>query len=88
MLKNMDVYLVQHLHVINENEEDVKIIGIYSSEENAIDAINRLKTQPGFKDSPEIINPLTDNKTDGFYIDKYKVDEDNWIEGFVTVLTV
>lgn len=69
----MWVFLVQHTHDL-ENEEDVKIIGIYSTREKAEQAIERLRSQAGFKDCPN-----------SFYIDRYKVDEDHWKEGYVTV---
>jgi hypothetical protein len=52
---------------------DVKLIGVYSSRENAAEAVNRLKVQPGFIDYPE-----------GFTVDEYQLDHDHWSEGFVT----
>ncbi|MBK6895079.1 MAG: hypothetical protein IPH06_00615 [Alphaproteobacteria bacterium] len=59
----MIVYLVEHLHVIDEDNENVKIIGIYSSQKLADEAIGRVRQKEGFKDSP-----------DGFSIDPYKMD--------------
>ncbi len=53
--------------------EETKLIGAYSSKENAQKAIERLSKQPGFKDLPE-----------HFSIDEYIIDQDNWTEGFVT----
>lgn len=67
------VFIVQHIHLIDELE-DIKIIGIYSSEKKAKLAIKRFSIMPGFRDS-----------IDGFHIDKYKLDADNWVEGYVTV---
>ena len=55
----------------------MKLIGVYSSEENAQSAIVRLSQQPGFVDQP-----------DGFHIDRYGVDQDHWTEGFITAVTV
>ena len=48
-------------------------IGVYSREENAEKAIERLSKQSGFRDSRE-----------SFSVDEYVIDEDNWTEGFVT----
>ena len=70
----MDVFLVQHVHELDEDREDVKLIGVYATEEGAQAAVKRLSIQPGFRDT-----------TDGFHIDRYRVDEDHWTEGFVTV---
>jgi homoserine kinase type II len=52
--------------------EDVKVIGIYSSDVQARAAIERLRQQPGFCDYP-----------DGFCIDAYELDKDHWTEGFL-----
>ncbi len=78
-------YLLQHLHVLPHGEENVKTIGIYSSEEAALSAVNRLKSQPGFRDFPKIVNPETDEQPDGFYIDAYPIDQDYWQEGYETL---
>lgn len=78
------VYLLQHLHVLPHGEEDVKVIGIYSSRQAAIEAVERLKVQPGFVEHPSLIDPLVDDEPDGFYIDKYPLDKDHWAEGYIT----
>ena len=62
------------VHTFDGAEEDVKMIGVYSSPEQAQSAIERLKSQLGFADTPE-----------GFEIDLYILDEDQWTEGYVTV---
>jgi hypothetical protein len=69
----MTVYLLWHAHDLVE-EIDVKLIGVYSSEARAIEARERAKTLPGFRENP-----------DGFHIDRYEVDKDSWTTGFVTV---
>ena len=70
----MIVYVIQHTHVLADcDEEDVKFIGVYSSEDAANMAIERASIRPGFVDSK-----------DGFSIDKYVVDEDNWTSGYLT----
>ena len=71
---DMDVFIVQHVHVLEDEEEDVKLIGVYSTRTAAEAAIQRLTLRPGFCDSPE-----------GFSIDLYRVDQDSWEEGFVTL---
>jgi homoserine kinase type II len=44
---------------------------VYRTEEAARAAIGRLIPQPGFRKYP-----------DGFEIDGYELDKDNWAEGF------
>jgi len=70
----MKVYIVQHVHEFDDGREDIKLIGIYSSIENAQEAVQRLGHQLGFRDTPE-----------GFEIDTYTLDQDNWTQGYVTV---
>ena len=68
------VYVLQHVHSQEDGNEDVKFIGVYSSRENAQTAITRMRQAPGFSDAPE-----------GFHIDEYEVDKDQWVEGYTTV---
>jgi len=63
-------YLLQHG---NPETDDVKVIGLYSSPSSAAAAIERLRAQPGFRDHP-----------DSFTVDAYELDEDHWIEGFIS----
>jgi hypothetical protein len=80
------VFLVQHLHTLADECEDVKIIGIYRTKEAALTAIEKVKTQPGFADCPQLRNPLIDeNVEDGFYIDEFTLDEDHWTDGYAIV---
>jgi hypothetical protein len=71
----MEVFYLQHVHTFENGAEDVKSIGMYSSRAEAEQAIQRLSSQPGFKEIPE-----------GFVIDSYTLDKDHWEEGYVTVL--
>ena len=64
-------FVVQHLRKKDEDNEDVKMIGIFSNRENANIAIQKLKLQPGFRDH-----------LDGFSIDEYELDKAEWSEGF------
>ncbi|WP_316829097.1 hypothetical protein [Pedobacter miscanthi] len=70
------VYLLWHTHYDNrlENNEDIKLIGVYSTEDMAKEAECRAKLLEGFKDSQ-----------DGFEISSYRLDKDEWTSGFVTV---
>ena len=70
----MKVYLLQHVHVLEGGDEDVKLIGVYSSRENADAAITRLSHAPGFCDA-----------MDGFHVDEYQLDKDQWVEGYSTL---
>ena len=70
----MTVYVLQHVHSFEDGEEDVKFIGVYSSRANAQGAMKRLSQSPGFSESP-----------DGFCIDEYQLDKDQWVEGYATV---
>lgn len=70
----MSVYVVQHVHEFDDDTEDIKFIGVYSTYQKAEEAVDRLKNQSGFCDTPE-----------GFHIDLYEVDVDHWTEGYVTI---
>jgi hypothetical protein len=78
------VFVVQHLHVHENGEECVKMIGVYESRRAAEQAVRRLATQPGFRDHRNIVDPLRDDEKSGFYIDAYRVGEDHWTEGYET----
>ncbi len=62
------VFLLSH---VRKDNDDFKIIGIYSTRINADVALNRLKTKPGFS-----------AHEDEFIIDEYPLDRDFWFEGF------
>jgi hypothetical protein len=68
------VFVLQHVHTQEDGVEDIKFIGVYSSREQAQAAVARLGRLPGFVDT-----------LDGFHIDEYRVDQDHWAEGYVTV---
>jgi len=70
------VFLVSHTHALRlDDEGDVKILGVFSTEASAKLAIRRAKTRPGFRDHPK-----------GFSVDRYELDRDEWSEGFLTVV--
>lgn len=68
------VYVLQHVHSLNDGAEDVKFVGVYSSRESAQAAMARLRLVPGFSETPA-----------GFHIDEYQVDKDQWVEGYSTL---
>ena len=67
-------FVLQHVHSLDDGAEDVKLIGVYSSRENAQAAAKRLGQAPGFAEAP-----------DGFHIDEYQLDKDQWVEGYSTL---
>ena len=70
------VYVLHHVMREFADDEDVKLIVVYSSEDGAREAIARLSAQPGFRENPA-----------GFQVEPYELDKDHWTEGFVTVVT-
>lgn len=70
-----NVYILWHTHT-DENldgGEDIKLIGVYSSELFAEEALQRKSKEQGFKDHLQ-----------GFEISRYILDQDAWSSGFVT----
>ena len=66
------VYLLWHGHDGNGYDEAI-LLGVYSSEEQAKDRLEKAKRLPGFSDTPN-----------DFLIDRYEVDHDEWTEGYVS----
>ena len=66
------VYVVQHVHSRDDGNDDAKFVGVYSSRETANEAVSRLSLQPGFSET-----------IDGFSVDEFHLDQDQWAEGFV-----
>ena len=69
------VFVLTHAHQLSPDREDVKLIGVYSTERRATAAVDRAKLLPGFAQIPE-----------GFHVQCYPLDKDHWAEGFVTEL--
>ncbi|MDX3191438.1 hypothetical protein PV458_23765 [Streptomyces sp. MN03-5084-2B] len=57
-----------------EDGDDLKLLGVYSTEHAARERLERAGSTPGFADEP-----------DCFLVDRYVVDQDQWDEGFVAV---
>lgn len=78
------VFVLEHLHTHDNDEECWKRIGIYKTREEALEAIQRVNMQPGFSDYPNIIDWDSTECKNGFNIDEYELNEDHWAEGYVT----
>ena len=73
-----DVFLLWHTHDLTDDcgtHEEVKLIGVFSSEEKAKKAMEQLKDKEGFRDFP----------ISCFEIAKTKIDRPSWIDGFSLV---
>ena len=71
----MHVFVLQHVRppLDDDNEdEDFKVIGVYSSRETAERAAERLRSQPGFALFP-----------DAFHVSEYELDATQWNDGFI-----
>ena len=67
------VYLLWFCMEMPEGQADVEcLIGVYSSESEARQAIDRVKNAAGFRDFPQ-----------GFEICPYELNHDHWTEGYV-----
>lgn len=67
------IYYLYHVRYEDTDDEDFRIIGIYSSRKQAKLAIERMKKKPGFIDFPN-----------GFQIIPSVLNRAEWLEGFVT----
>ncbi len=66
------IYYLQHYYESGDIEI-VTNIAVYSSRDKAEKAILKFKKHPKFEGYPECFN-----------IDEYKIDENNWSDGFFT----
>ena len=70
-----DVFLLWHTHELTDGfgaHEEVKLIGVFSSEAKAREAMELLKDKEGFRDYPPQC----------FLIDRTKLDRPGWTDGF------
>jgi hypothetical protein len=67
------VFCMWHIRASADEEEDVKFIGVFSTEIEAAQAKQLLLSKPGFADHP-----------DGFQIEKYPIGKVHWEEGFIS----
>jgi hypothetical protein len=67
------VHLLWFVKEMPAGEDDIELlIGVYSSNEEATAAIERMKDKHGFADFPQ-----------GFEVCPYSLDRDHWTEGCV-----
>lgn len=71
------VFILHHSYELEHCVEETKLIGVYSSNEEARAAIDRLKHKPGFCD-----------RIDSFMIEEYELNKDHWTEGFVSLTNI
>lgn len=57
-----------------QSGDDIKLLGVYSSDQRAQERIERARQLPGFVDEPNC-----------FLVTPYELDEDHWDDGFVTI---
>jgi len=79
------VFILQHLHTLPGDIDDLKMIGVYLSRVDAVQATERLKIQPGFLDHPKIVNFDSESDMQGFHVTEYEIGKEHWPEGYVTV---
>jgi len=70
-MQQQTVFVLQHVAREDQDNVDVKFIGVYSSRSSAESAVARSMLQLGFAEFP-----------DGFHIGEYEIDKDRWAEGF------
>ena len=70
------IYILHHSYTLDSHDE-TKLIGTYSSEEEAKSAIERLKDKPGFRD-----------RIESFEISEYELNKDNWTGGYSTITSI
>lgn len=68
------VFLLWHSHDLGDGETDDKLIGVYSTADEAEAAKSRALQLEGFRHAAE-----------GFLIARKELDQDDWSEGYVTV---
>jgi hypothetical protein len=66
------VFILWYVIAPDTEDENECLIGVYRTDEDANAAIERLKNQPGFRDSLQ-----------GFQIVPYELNQDHWTEGYV-----
>jgi hypothetical protein len=69
------IVVLWHAQAMPDGDEDAKLIGVYSTDQKAEQAVEHLRVKPGFRDAP-----------DSFEVSDCKVDKDYWAEGFSPVL--
>jgi len=70
------IYLLRHFDQETDDDDDKeKIIGVYSTEERAMKALERLRDKPGFQERPN-----------HWRIEQIILDKDSfWVDGFARI---
>ncbi|MFB6398339.1 hypothetical protein [Polymorphospora lycopeni] len=58
-----------------QDGDDLKMLGVYSTEQKAQERIVLARSLPGFREEPNC-----------FLVDRHTIDEARWDDGFVTAL--
>lgn len=66
------IFVGQHVRKKDSDNENVKMIGVFTTQKAADASIRKLGIQLGFKEH-----------LDGFSVDEYELDKTEWREGFV-----
>jgi hypothetical protein len=76
VVRMTSVYLVWHVRPAEheDDEDNAKLLGVFSTRALAGARIERARDKPGFRDHPR-----------GFEVSEYVLDRDEWIEGFHVV---
>lgn len=70
------VFVLQHLHVLDDDEEDVKMLGVYSSREEGVAAIERFRRLSGFRDTPQMaVHSDAPGDPEGFHLSEHELDK-------------
>jgi len=78
------VYLLQHSHSPTPDNEQVKVVGVYRSREEAVAAVARLRDKPGFRNHPRVVDTDVGSSDEGFHISDMVLGQDAWMDGFIT----
>ena len=62
------------LIIQEEDGDDLKILGIFSTQARADRRIELARSEPGFRDEP-----------DCFYVSTYELDRHLWLDGFISL---
>lgn len=65
------VYLLQHSYELKNGCDETKVLGIFSTQKEAKEAIEIYQYLPGFR-----------NKKEDFFIDEYEMNKKYWTDGF------
>ena len=77
------VFVLQHSHSPTPDDDEVKLIGVYRTRAAAEATVAKLRDMPGFRNHPRIVDTASEGD-EGFHIDEYQLDQDHWVDGFIT----